>query len=582
MSAPIDDPVPFGLRATDELQAAVDTAVTRAVSERWASRMAARDTSIWTADASVAATIGDRLGWLDAPAAFVGDLAELDAFASGIRSAGYTDVIVCGMGGSSLAPEVLAGVFPASAHGLRLRVLDSTDPAAVLAMEGASDPEGTLRIIATKSGTTTETLAFLAYFWEAEHQRLGRFHGSQVGDGFVAVTDPGSADEIPRSEEFRETFLNPADVGGRYSALTYVGLVPGALMGLDLSALLDDARAMLTACAADAPGNPGVALGAAIGALAAAGRDKLTFVLEPDLAPLGAWLEQLLAESTGKSGTGVVPIDGEPLGAPDVYGPDRVFVRLGRTSHTAASDAPLTALATAGHPVIDIPLVGGTWVGAEFVRWEVATAIAGAVLGVDPFDEPNVTESKHNTATVLERLAADGSFPDEAVSASDGVLRLFADEHLKQRLTGQPQPAAVDVLRSHLARVAASGYHAVCAYLAATPDRTTRLRTIQATLRDRTRHAATVGSGPRFLHSTGQLHKGGTPSGCFLQLVAGYPDDLPIPGRDQTFGQLIEAQALGDFASLASHGLPALRVHLSDDPDAGLAELEALVAAALA
>jgi transaldolase / glucose-6-phosphate isomerase len=572
----------LALRASDDLQAIVTAAIARAVDQRWASRLAARDTSIWTTDEHVAATIANRLGWLDAPITFRDEIAELEAFAAGLRQIGVTDVIVCGMGGSSLAPEVLAAVFPRSATGLPVRVLDSTDPAAVRAIEEASDPGTTIRIIATKSGTTTETLAFLAHFWELQVQHTSRFHRSEAGDSFVAITDPGaSLEAIPHSEWFRESFLNPADVGGRYSALTYVGLVPAALLGLDLTALLDDAGAMLSLCGVDAAGNPGVALGAAIGALALAGRDKLTFVIEPDLAPLGAWLEQLIAESTGKSGTGVVPVDGEPLGAPGVYGADRVFVRLGRPSHTSESDAPLAALAAAGHPVIDVPLTGGSWVGAEFVRWEVATAIAGAVLGVDPFDEPNVTESKHNTRTALEQHAHSGAFPAQTVSATTGALQLIADASLAAQLDATPVDAT-SVLRAHLGRVSEHGYHAIDAYIATTPERTASLRRIQALLRDGTSHATTLGYGPRFLHSTGQLHKGGTPSGCFLQLVSGHPDDLPIPGRSETFGVLIEAQALGDLASLATHGLPALRVHLSDDPDTGLEELETLLAAALA
>ncbi len=572
----------LALRAPADLHATASTAIASAVDQRWASRLAARDTTLWTTDEAVAETITNRLGWLGVPAAMLDEAAELQAFAIGVTEVGGTDVIVCGMGGSSLAPEVLAAVFPASETGHTIRVLDSTDPAAVRAIEAASDPAATLRIIATKSGTTTETLAFLAHLWDAEHHRVGRFHGNRAGDGFVAITDQPALEAIPHSDLFRGTFLNPPNVGGRYSALTYVGLVPAALLGLDVEALLSDGKEMLDRCAVDGPGNPGVALGAALGALALAGRDKLTFVIEPDLAPLGAWLEQLIAESTGKSGTGIVPVDGEPLGGPDVYGPDRVFVRLGRPSHMAASDEALDALAAAGHPVIDVPLTDGGWVGGEFSRWEVATAIAGAVLGVDPFDEPNVTESKHNTRDALEQHAHHGAFPDMPVTATSAALALTADAALTAQLSLGAPPAAADVMRAHLGRVIDSGYHVISAYVAPTPERTVALRRIQALLRDRTRHATTLGYGPRFLHSTGQLHKGGTPSGCFLQLVAGHPDDLSIPGRKETFGVLIDAQALGDLTSLEAHGLPVLRVHLSDDPDAGLAELEALLTASLA
>lgn len=569
----------ISLRAPETLQRLVGAAIERAVAEHWASRLEARDTSLWTTDPGVARAIANRLGWLDAPASFTDEIAELEAWATGIREAGFTHALVCGMGGSSLAPEVLAQVLPRSAHGIPVAVLDSTDPAAVAAMDAWGGPETTLRIIATKSGTTTETLAFLAHFWAATQERVGRIPASAAGDSFVAITDPGdSLEAIPHSDLFRETFLNPPDVGGRYSALTYVGLVPAALLGLDLTALLDDARSMLARCVVDEATNPGLALGAAMGALARAGRDKLTFVIEPDLAPLGAWLEQLIAESTGKRGTGIVPVDGEPLGSPDAYGSDRVFVRLGRPAHLAGTDAAMEALVAAGHPVIDLPLEGGAWVAGEFVRWEVATALAGAVLEVDPFDEPNVTESKTNTRAALEEHRRDGAFPAEEPAARSGALALFPDATLT---TGTGTDAA-SLLRAHLDRAMPTGYHAVHAYVAPGPGRTDALRAIQATLRDRTGRATTLGYGPRFLHSTGQLHKGGTPSGCFLQLVASHPEDLPIPGRDETFGVLIDAQALGDRTSLASHGLPCLRIHLGDDPDAGLAELTALLRQALA
>ncbi len=567
------------LRLPAELRTSVDAAIDRAVSERWATRLRAKDTTLWTTDPAVAATIANRLGWLDAPASFTDEVAELEAWADGIRAAGFTHAVVCGMGGSSLAPEVLADVLPRSAHGVRVAVLDSTDPEAVAAVDAGSDPSTTLWIIATKSGTTTETLAFLAHEWAITQRRVGRFPATDAGDSFVAITDPGdSLEAIPHSDVFRETFLNPPDVGGRYSALTYVGLVPAALLGLDLTALLQDANAMLARCVVDEATNPGVALGAALGALARAGRDKLTFVIEPDLAALGAWLEQLIAESTGKRGTGIVPVDGEPLASAEAYGSDRVFVRLGRPSHLADTDAAMTALAAAGHPVIDVALEGGAWVAGEFVRWEVATAIAGAVLEVDPFDEPNVTESKTNTRTALDDHRRHGAFPAEDPVAVSGILRLYADAALG---VGSGADATA-VLKAHLERADAHGYHAIQAYLAPNADRTDALRALQQLLRDGTRRATTLGYGPRYLHSTGQLHKGGTPSGCFLQLVASHPDDLPIPGRDETFGVLIDAQALGDRASLASHGLPCLRIHLSDDADTGLAELTDLLRAALA
>lgn len=560
------------------LRSVVDEAVAAAVGERWASRIWARDTSLWTDDAEVAARIADRLGWLDAPTSFVHEVAELTAFAEHIEAEGFSDVLVCGMGGSSLAAQVLALVYPESDKGLRLHVLDSTDPAAVAAVDERLDPARTLRIIATKSGATTETLAFLAHHWEREVHRVGRFPLSKAGNGFVSISDPGGPlDAIPHSDNFRETFLNPADVGGRYSALTYMGLVPAALLRLDLDPLLEDARIMADRTRHDADDNPALLLGAAMAALARGGRDKLTLVIEPDLAPLGPWLEQLIAESTGKAGVGIVPVDGEVLGAPEVYGDDRTFVRLGPANDTEWHrdvDARLAALTAAGHPLIDVRLDDASWVAAEFFRWQFATAVAGIGLGVDPFDEPNIAESTENVRRVLESHARDGQLLHADPAASAGVLRAWTQDGGKSEL--------VALLREHIGRVADDGYFHIGAFVAPTPSRTDALRAMQVTLRGGTRTASTLGYGPRFLHSTAQLHKGGAPNGCFIQLTCGHPQDVPIPGHDETFGLLIDAQALGDFDALGGHELPALRIDLGDDVDAGLLELHDALAQALA
>jgi hypothetical protein len=379
---------------------------------------------------------------------------------------------------------------------------------------------------------------------------------------------------MPHSDAFREMFLNPVDVGGRYSALTYVGLVPAALMDLDIGPLLADAITMAGHCRQAGAANPGLWLGAAMAALARAGRDKLTFVIEPRISSFGAWAEQLIAESTGKNGTGVVPVVGEPLGAPVVYGDDRVFVRIGGegdATWSSATGAALDALVAAGHPVIDLTTADGEGLGSEFFRWQFATAICGAGLKVNPFDEPNVTESKQNTSRLLDEFHRSGKLPALQPLREDAPLTLYGDT--ARRLTGEP-PAAAE-LRTHLGRGRANGYVSVQAYIAPTPERDGALAGIQQLIRDHTHRATTVGYGPRFLHSTGQLHKGGPPNGCFLQLVAGHPLDLPIPGRKETFGTLIDAQALGDFNALEAHELPVMRVHLSDDPDAGLAALHA-------
>ncbi len=565
------------LKLPEALQATVEEAVAQAVGERWASRIWANDTSLWTDDPEVAAKILHRLGWLHAPSYFSDEVAELTAFGEQIEREGYSDALVCGMGGSSLAPEVLTRVYPESDKGLTVHVLDSTDPAAVAACDASLDPGKTIRVIATKSGSTTETLAFLAHFWELEQKRVGRFPHSKAGNEFVSITDPGDPlKSVPHSNYFRETFLNPSDVGGRYSALTYVGLVPAALLRLDLEALLEDAAIMAESTKADADDNAALVLGAAMAALAKAGRDKLTFVIEPDLASLGAWLEQLIAESTGKQGVGIVPVDGEPLGSPDVYGDDRVFVRLGPASdsewHTEV-DAKLAELTAAGHPLIDVRLDDASWVAAEFFRWEFATAVAGIGLGVNPFDEPNVTESKNNTKAVLGVFSKEGALPEAVPTASRGPLRAW-----KQ---GGGEAEFVELLREHLARVPENGYFQIGAYIAPTDTRTELLQALQAQLRDGTGVATTLGYGPRFLHSTGQLHKGGAPSGCFIQLTNGHSTDLEIPGRDESFGVLVDAQAMGDFEAFGAHELPALRVDLGGDPEDGLSELLAAVAEAL-
>ncbi|CAN5548401.1 hypothetical protein BH20CHL6_BH20CHL6_18470 [soil metagenome] len=548
----------------------------RAVEERWAERVWERDASLWTDDPAVAASISGRLGWLDAPEHFSDRVETLQAFAAGVRSEGFAQAIVCGMGGSSLAPEVLARSLTSDAAGLPVYVLDSTDPVAAVASREVYDPRQTLYIIASKSGTTTETLAFLAYFWAAVGEVHDAIPTAAVGQHFVAVTDPDqSLAAIPHSGAFRSVFLNPPDVGGRYSALTYVGLVPGALLGIDLAALLDGGRQIALRCRENGIANPALELGVAMAAMARAGRDKLTLLIEPDLASFGAWAEQLIAESTGKHGVGVVPIEGEPPGAAASYGFDRFFVRLARAdadgSWRGVTDQLLEELTAAGHPVLDLT-VGKEGLGGEFFRWEFATALAGIGLDVNPFDEPNVTESKENTRRVLDVFRASGSLPEARPIAAEGILSLVPDAAL--RLTSEGV-SFQEELRRHLARLRADGFVSLQAYLASVPERDAALAELRRTIRDRTGRATTAGYGPRFLHSTGQLHKGGPRSGCFIQLVVGHPVDAPIPGSAESFATLIDAQAMGDFDSLESHELPVVRIHLSDDPEAGLEALQA-------
>lgn len=564
-------------------------AVERARLEDWATRLYARDVTLWTADPRVGESISERLGWLDAPAHFAEQIAGLEAFGDAVVDEGYRTAVVAGMGGSSLTPDLLHRTFGSSEGYLALRILDSTDPAHVSATLDDLDPLRTLVIIASKSGTTTEPNAFLAYAWARAERALKAVPHrvyEHPGAYFAAVTDPDSVRHVDHSDDFREVFLNPPDIGGRYSALTYVGLVPASLIGIDLDALLASGLAMAGACREPDPSaNPGVSLGLAIGTLAKAGRDKLTFLADDGIIAFGAWLEQLIAESTGKRGIGIVPVDLEPLGAVEEYGSDRAFVRLALAGGPdGGRDALAAGLEAAGHPVIRIDVADPIDLGAEAYRWEVATAIAGTILGIDPFDQPNVEEAKQLTRERLEAVSHDGGNGSadatpapEAIATGDG-LTLYGDAVL--RLTAG-EGDVVGELARHLARRRPSAYLCLQAFIASTPARDEAFGRIRSLLRRRTGRATTAGYGPRFLHSTGQLHKGGPSTGWFIQMTADHPADLEIPGWPYTFGQLIDAQAAGDFSAIESHDLPIVRVHLGADPDAGLAALERALAAAL-
>jgi glucose-6-phosphate isomerase len=569
-------------RASD--LAAINSTLERARSEEWATRLADKDVTLWSRDAEVQAKIANRLGWLNAPVHFTEQVPALEAFGEKIRDAGFTTAIVAGMGGSSLAPEVLATAFASISEWLKIRVCDSTDPEAVAAALAGLNPAKTLVIVASKSGTTTETLSFAAY--AAGWIKGALSEGEDPYASMIAISDPSPCiDGIPGNEQMLERFLNPADIGGRYSALSFVGLAPASLLGVDLDSLLAAGAVAAAQLREPEPtANRAVALGVIIGALAREGRDKLTLLVDEPIHGFGAWAEQLVAESTGKRGVGVVPVDLEPLGARESYQDDRLFVRIalrdGRAPRAADGspiDARLIELAAAGHPIISYTLSDPIDLGGEFVHWEAATAIAGVVLGINPFDEPNVTESKQNTATVLGELAAAGRLPELTPTCVDGPLQLWVDEALPAAFTDD----AEKMILGQLQRLAEHGYVGVHAYIAATPERTAALTSLRLLLRDATRRATTVGYGPRFLHSTGQLHKGGAPIGWFIQLVAGRPHDLEIPGSSFTFGQLVDAQALGDARSLVAHELPVLRIHLGSNPDAGLAALESLFRRAL-
>ncbi len=573
--------------------AAADSAVLEALSEHarrdaWAQRLVDRDTSLWTDDPGVAAAIADRLGWLDAPAHFTGEIPALEGFGDGIRAAGFTTAVVMGMGGSSLAPDVFYQVFGTAQGYLDLRILDSTDPAAVARTIDDLDPLQTLWIVASKSGTTTEPLVFMADAWARVAASLEAAGSVQnPGEFFVAITDPGrSVDAIPHRDDLRERFLNPADIGGRYSALTYVGLVPASLIGLDLDPLLASAAAMLAECRDPEPtANPGLRLGLAMGSLARGGRDKLTFVADGAIAGFGSWAEQLIAESTGKHGTGIVPIDREPRFQARAYGSDRVFVGLAlapaagesASQEQLANEALLDELAKLGHPVIRIEIDDPIDLAGEMLRWEVATAFAGAVLGIDPFDQPNVEEAKERTRYLL---AGDGPAAEAASRPAAAAATASPADGDVLRPATLGEAGLAKALRATLQDRKPPAYLAVQAFIAPTPERDAAIARIRTAL-GKTSCATTDGYGPRFLHSTGQLHKGGPATGCFLQLTSDHPTDRPIPGWPYTFGELIDAQARGDREAIRAHDRPAVHVHLGADADADLATLERAISLAV-
>ncbi|HYG11265.1 MAG TPA: hypothetical protein VD835_15060, partial [Pyrinomonadaceae bacterium] len=428
----------------------------------------------------------------------------------------------------------------------------------------------------SKSGTTTEPLVFYKYWYD----QVGR-RKENPGECFVAVTDPGTLmEQMATEDKFKRIFLNPADIGGRYSALSYFGMVPAALMGLDVKKLLDRAERVVHACASVVPAaeNPGARLGAILGECAKAGRDKLTISTDPKIASFGLWVEQLLAESTGKDGKGIVPVAGETLGSPSVYGDDRLFVHISVERIDSETEAKLKALEAAGHPVVYRTLTDLYDLGEEFFLWEIATAFAGWRLGINPFDQPNVQESKDATKELLETYAREGKLPEQDVLAADGVLTIYADEQTRAELPNESVGAAI---KAHLARAGAGDYIALLDYFEETPEYERTVQAIRTHLRDATRCATTTGYGPRFLHSTGQLHKGGSAAGVFMQLTAPDIKDLPIPGQPYTFSTLKQAQALGDFRSLSTRGRRAIRIDLGADVQAGLNRLHELIGQAL-
>jgi len=521
---------------------------------RFAERLAARDPALFTSDPAQEKMIAHRLGWLDSYKLMRKAVPDLKVFAEEITAAGIDQVVLIGMGGSSLCPEVLGKTYGLPAHLDSYVVLDSTAPAAVKSVSELIEPKRTLFVVASKSGKTVETRSHADFFFARQKGQV-----DNPGAHFAAITDSGSAlDKWAKESGFRRVFLNPPDIGGRFSAISYFGLVPAALLGIDLNAVLDAAAA---AAEPEATGGPAQEMGAFLHACGEQGRNKITFFSSRQTSPLTPWIEQLLAESTGKEGKGVFPIEGEPPGTVDTYGDDRAFVTTRFATENVEGGATLvSSLKSSGFPVAEIVLSEPDSLGAAFLQWEWATAAVGCLLNVNPFDEPNVTESKNNTARLLADFERSGNLPrwpevaccDEfSLSARD--TKAFSNKNV------------IEVLRQWCAGVCPGDYVALLAYLAADAELEESLVGMRRAFRDRRRVATLRGWGPRFLHSVGQLYKGGPPRGHFLVITGDPADDLPIPGRPYTFGELITAQASGDAAALAKRSRPVLQVQLTGD-----------------
>ncbi|HKV27343.1 MAG TPA: bifunctional transaldolase/phosoglucose isomerase [Candidatus Acidoferrales bacterium] len=577
-------PKPKSAMQTYSLPQALDQAVKQTTGE-WTSggkmrRLWAHDATLWTGSDEA-----KWLGWLGVTEDQIVHADQLTDVAKEVKAEAFTHALLLGMGGSSLCPEVLSKTFGNAPGFPELHVLDSTDPAQIKAIESQIEVKKTLFIVSSKSGSTLEPNIFKQYFFERARLASG---AERAGKQFIAITDPGSKlQAVAENDKFRHIFYGVPSIGGRYSALSDFGLVPAAAMGIDIKKFLDRTEEMVQACASSVPANenPGAVLGAILGVLAKNGRDKVTLITSPGIRDLGAWLEQLLAESTGKQGKGLIPVDREEIGAPEVYGSDRVFayVRL-ESAPDAGQDAKVAVLEKAGHPVVRISLRDAYDLGQSFFRWEIATAVAGAIIGINAFNQPDVEASKIATKNLTEQYEKIGSLPPEQPFFEEKGVKLFADERNSAALNqiiGSGK-SLVAYLRAHLGRLHAGDYFATLAFIPMNDEHEKSLQAMRHAVRDKKRVATCLGFGPRFLHSTGQAYKGGPNSGVFLQITCGDAVDLPVPGQKYTFGVVKAAQARGDFAVLAERNRRALRIHLGADVRAGLTALDAAMREALA
>jgi transaldolase/glucose-6-phosphate isomerase len=561
----------------DDLSQAVEATLNDWQAAGKVRRLWARDPSLWTNSDE------DKwLGWLDIVSEQQRNVRRFTNFAAEVQDAGFSHVLLLGMGGSSLCPEVMRESFGKLDGFPELHVLDSTDPAQVKTIENKIDLTKTLFFVSSKSGSTLEPNIFKQYFFERAKQMVG----DDAGNRFIAITDPGSKlRQVAEHDGFRKIFLGVPGIGGRYSALSDFGLAPAAAIGIDVPNFLDRTSKMVAACGAevDAFDNPGVILGALLGIAHKQHRDKVTIFASPGIYDLGAWLEQLLAESTGKNGNGLIPVDRETPANPEPYGGDRLFVYLRlESAPNPEQDAAINAIKHSGQPVVQISVSDVYGLGQEFFRWEIATAVAGSVIGINPFDQPDVEASKIATKKLTEEYERSGSLPPETPMFEADDVKLFADESnasaLNRAVSGR---SLIGYLKAHLDRLKAGDYFALLAYVEMNHAHERALQTARHAVRDSKRVATCLGFGPRFLHSTGQAYKGGPNTGVFLQVTCDDAVDLPVPGQKFTFGIVKAAQARGDFEVLSERGRRALRVHLGADVDAGLAQLQAAVTAAL-
>jgi glucose-6-phosphate isomerase len=547
---------PMGFRFPAELGEAFESELAAWDAADGTDRLWNRDASLWTG--------GDEanwLAWLDVTERQLSDPARFPRFAAEVKARGFEDIVLLGMGGSSLCPEVLSFTFGRRAGFPRLSILDSTDPEQVLALDHRLDISKTLFFVSSKSGSTLEPNVFFAYFFDRARQELGDAAGSH----FIAITDPGSKMEKAAEENgFWKTFYGEPNIGGRFSALSDFGMVPLAAMGVDVADFLLRARSMAKECRLPASQNPGVRLGVALGTAWKLGRDKLTIIAEKGIFDLGAWMEQLVAESIGKHGKAIIPVDREPLIAPESYGSDRIFAYIALEGETAFADA-VAAIEAAGHPVIRITLRERMDLGQEFFRWEIATAAAGALMGINPFDQPDVEASKIETRKLTDEFEQTGELPAETARFADGGISLFCDDANAAALGLDETTSLSEALRRHLGRISAGDYFALLAYVNMNAASEAGLQQIREAVLSRNGNATCLGFGPRFLHSTGQAYKGGANNGVFVQITCDDAEDVAVPGQKYSFGVVKAAQARGDLDVLFERGRRAVRLHIAGD-----------------